>query len=302
MLSLPTLGVLAYPQIDPVFLDLGIVQLRWYGLAYVAGILCGWLYGRYLAGNPRLWPGGVSPITKLDIDDFILYVTLGIVLGGRLGSVFFYDFARYAADPLAVFRVWEGGMSFHGGLIGVTVAILIFCRVRKVPLWSLVDVVSAAVPFGLFFGRIANFINGELWGAPSTVPWAMVFPDAGPLPRHPSQLYEAALEGILLWIILRIATHGFKMFKRPRFTGGLFIFCYGCARIFVEFFRMPDVQLGYLYGGWLTMGMVLSIPMLLVGIWAMATARKTSYAPVDAPRDADDASDPRSSKAGPARP
>ncbi|MEX6505747.1 prolipoprotein diacylglyceryl transferase [Jiella sp. M17.18] len=279
MLSLQTLGLLTYPQIDPVFLDLGFVQLRWYGLAYVAGILCGWLYARYLVGNRRLWPNGVSPITKLEIDDFILYITLGIVLGGRLGSVFFYDFPRYEANPLAVFYVWEGGMSFHGGLIGVTIAMLLFCRVRNVPFWSLIDVVAAAVPFGLFFGRIANFINGELWGAPSNVPWAMVFPDAGPLPRHPSQLYEAALEGIVLWIILRIATHGFKMFKRPRFTAGLFIFFYGCARIFAEFFRMPDVQLGYLYGGWVTMGMVLSFPMLLVGIWAMATAKRRVYEP-----------------------
>ena len=279
MLPLSTLGVLTYPQIDPIFLDLGFIQLRWYGLAYVAGILCGWLYARHLVSSRRLWPNGVSPITKLQIDDFIVYVTLGIVLGGRLGSVFFYDFPRYAADPWAVFYVWEGGMSFHGGLIGVTIAILLFCRVNRVPLWSLVDVVAASVPFGLFFGRIANFINGELWGAPTTVPWAMVFPDAGPLPRHPSQLYEAGLEGIVLWIILRIATHRFKMFRKPRFTGSLFIFCYGCARIFSECFRMPDVQLGYLYGGWLTMGMVLSFPMLLVGIWGMWAAKPRAYEP-----------------------
>ncbi|HEY9056404.1 MAG TPA: prolipoprotein diacylglyceryl transferase [Aurantimonas sp.] len=280
MLSLPTLGVLTFPQIDPVFLDLGPIQLRWYGLSYVAGILCGWLYGRYLAGNSKLWPNGISPITKLQIDDMILYLTLGIVVGGRLGSVFFYDFERYAADPLAILRVWEGGMAFHGGLIGVVVALLIFCRVHKVPVWSLIDVVAASVPFGLFFGRIANFINGELWGAPTSVAWAMVFPDApDALPRHPSQLYEAALEGVVLWLILRIATHHFKMLGRPRFVGGLFLFGYGCARIFVEFFRMPDVQLGYLYGGWLTMGMVLSIPMLLIGIWGMVTAKPRAYEP-----------------------
>ncbi|UIJ72978.1 prolipoprotein diacylglyceryl transferase [Aurantimonas sp. HBX-1] len=279
MLTLPFFGVLTYPQVDPIFLDLGLIQLRWYGLSYVAGILCGWLYGRYLAGNPRLWANGVSPFTKTDIDDFILYITIGIVIGGRLGSVLFYDFARYAEDPLAIFRVWEGGMAFHGGLLGVVVAIAVFCRVRRVPLWSLTDVVAASVPFGLFFGRIANFINGELWGAPSTVPWAMVFPDGGPLPRHPSQLYEALLEGVVLFLVLRIATHRFKTLQRPRFTAGLFIFGYGCARIFVEFFRMPDVQLGYLYGGWVTMGMVLSFPMLLVGIWAMASAKPRAYAP-----------------------
>ena len=283
MLTFPTLGVLTYPQIDPIFLDLGFIQFRWYGLAYVAGILCGWLYGRHLAGNSKLWPNGVSPITKTNIDDFILYITLGIVLGGRLGSVFFYDFERYAQNPLDIFKVWEGGMSFHGGLIGVVVGILLFCRQYKVPLFSLIDVVAASVPFGLFFGRIANFINGELWGAPTSMPWAMVFPTApDALPRHPSQLYEAALEGLLLWLILRIATHHFKMFRRPRFTGALFIFFYGCARIFVEFFRVPDVQLGYLAFGWVTMGMVLSVPMLLVGIWGVATAKPRSYAPLAA--------------------
>lgn len=278
MLTFPTLGVLTYPQIDPVFLDLGFIQFRWYGLAYIVGILCGWLYGRHLAGNSRLWPNGVSPITKTNIDDLILYITLGIVLGGRLGYALFYDFERYAAAPLEIFKVWDGGMSFHGGMIGVVLAILVFCRQYNLPLFSLIDVVAASVPFGLFFGRIANFINGELWGAPTTVPWAMVFPDApDALPRHPSQLYEAALEGIVLWLILRIVTHRFAMFRRPRFTGAVFIFFYGCARIFIEFFRMPDAQLGYLYGGWLTMGMVLSAPMLIVGIWGMATAKPRSY-------------------------
>ncbi|MBO0664031.1 prolipoprotein diacylglyceryl transferase [Jiella sp. MQZ9-1] len=280
MLPLSTFGVLAYPHIDPVFLSIGPVQLHWYGLAYVAGILLGWLYGRHLVSNRKLWPNGVSPITKLEIDDAILYLTLGIVLGGRLGYVIFYDPAVYLAHPLQVFSVWDGGMAFHGGLVGVTVAIILFCKQRGVPFFSLIDVVAAAVPFGLFFGRIANFINGELWGSPSNMPWAMVFPTGGPMPRHPSQLYEAALEGILLWIILRIATHVFKSFGRPRLTAGIFILCYGIFRIMVEaFWRMPDKQLGYLYGGWLTMGMVLSIPMLLVGLWAIATAKPKTYEP-----------------------
>ncbi|MDY8110088.1 prolipoprotein diacylglyceryl transferase [Fulvimarina sp. 2208YS6-2-32] len=278
MIPLTTLGVVAYPQIDPVFLDLGVIQLRWYGLAYVVGILCGWLYGRSIVANPRLWPDRVSPITKTEVDDFILYITLGVVLGGRLGSVLFYDFERYLADPMAVFRVWEGGMAFHGGLIGVVVAVLVFCRVYRVPLWSMFDVAAVCVPFGLFFGRIANFINGELWGAPTSVAWAMVFPDAGPEPRHPSQLYEAVLEGLVLFLILRIATHRFGMLKRPRFVAGLFLTGYASARIFVEFFRMPDAHLGYLYGGWLTMGMTLSIPMLLIGLWAMAFSKYHSYA------------------------
>ncbi|KAA0972655.1 prolipoprotein diacylglyceryl transferase [Aureimonas fodinaquatilis] len=274
MQSMTFLSLMTYPQIDPVFLQIGPVALRWYGLAYVAGILCGWLYGRSLVGNGKLWPGGVSPITKSDIDDFIFWITIGIVAGGRIGHILFYDFARIVADPFSALRVWEGGMSFHGGLIGVTIAMLLFARSRKLPIFSLVDVVAASVPFGLFFGRIANFINSELWGAPSNVPWAMVFPNGGPLPRHPSQLYEAALEGILIFIILRIMTHSFHALGRPRLVSGTFILLYGCARIFVEFFRMPDIQLGYLLGtDWLTMGMVLSVPMVLIGLWAILTAK-----------------------------
>ncbi len=280
MLTLTTLGVLAYPNIDPVFLELGPIQLRWYGLAYVAGILCGWLYGRYLVGKASLWPGGGAPMTKTDIDDFILYITLGIVLGGRIGSILFYDFGKYVEDPLAIVRLWEGGMSFHGGLIGVVVAMFLFARWHKVPLWPLIDVVAASVPFGLFFGRIANFINGELWGAPTSVPWAMVFPTADEQPRHPSQLYEAALEGIVLFLVLRFMTHRMKALGRPRLVGAVFIGGYGLARIFVEFFRMPDVQLGYLLGtGWLTMGMVLSLPMLLIAAWGIATAKPRAYPP-----------------------
>ena len=286
MLPQATLGVLAYPAIDPVFLQIGPIALRWYGLAYVAGILCGWMYGRHLVSTPRLWPNGVSPITKTQIDDFIVWITIGIVAGGRIGSILFYDFARIAADPLSAFRVWEGGMSFHGGLIGVTIAMILFCRTQKVPFFSLVDVVAASVPFGLFFGRIANFINGELWGAPTNVPWAMVFPTGGPEPRHPSQLYEAALEGIVLFVVLLVMTHGFRALGRPRLVAGAFIFLYGCARIFVEFFRMPDAQLGYLLGtNWVTMGMILCVPMLAIGLWAMLTARPHAY-PAPEPAEA----------------
>ncbi|WP_185983507.1 prolipoprotein diacylglyceryl transferase [Aureimonas mangrovi] len=280
MSTLSFAGVLAYPAIDPVLLQIGPLAIRWYGLAYVAGILCGWLYGRALASNGKLWPGGVSPISKTDVDDFIVWITAGIVLGGRIGSILFYDFDRWLADPLSLFRLWEGGMSFHGGLIGVTIAMLLFARNRKVPAFGLIDIVAASVPFGLFFGRIANFINGELWGAPTSVPWAMVFPGAGPEPRHPSQLYEAALEGILLFIVLRIFTHGLKSLHRPRLTGGVFILGYGLARIFVEFYRLPDAHIGYLLGtSWLTMGMVLSLPMVIVGLWAVTTARPTTQTP-----------------------
>ncbi|WP_152046042.1 prolipoprotein diacylglyceryl transferase [Aureimonas psammosilenae] len=279
MISIPAAGLLTYPQIDPVFLQIGPVALHWYGLAYVAGILCGWLYGRHLVSNKRLWPNGVSPITPENIDDFIVWITFGIILGGRIGSVLFYDFDRYLANPLAIFAVWEGGMSFHGGLVGVVVAMIGFAWKSRVPLFSLIDVVAASVPFGLFFGRVANFVNGELWGAPTNVPWAMIFPTGGEIPRHPSQLYEALLEGIVLWLILRVATHHFKMFKRPRFVGALFIGLYGAMRIFVEFFRMPDAQLGYLYGtDWFTRGMELSVPMLLVAAWGLATAKPRAYA------------------------
>ena len=283
MSALASLSVLAYPNIDPVFLQIGPIALRWYGLAYVAGILCGWGYGRYLVGAARLWPNGVSPITKTDIDDFVLWITGGILIGGRLGSILFYSFERIRADPFEALRIWDGGMSFHGGLAGVVIAILLFARRHRVPLLSLIDVVAASVPFGLFFGRIANFINGELWGAPTDVPWAMVFPKAGDVPRHPSQLYEAALEGIALWLLLRLLTHTFKAFGRPRLTGGVFLLGYAAARIFVEFYRLPDADIGYLYGGWLTMGMVLSVPMVLVGLWAVFTARPKTYGPRMAP-------------------
>jgi phosphatidylglycerol:prolipoprotein diacylglycerol transferase len=176
-------------------------------------------------------------------------------------------------------RIWEGGMSFHGGLIGVVVAMALFAWRHRVPLWSLIDVVAASVPFGLFFGRIANFINGELWGAPTNVAWAMVFPTGGPEPRHPSQLYEAALEGIVLFLVLRLLTHHYKMLRRPRFVGSVFLGLYALARIAVEFVRMPDAQIGYLLGGWLTMGMVLSLPMIAIALWGIATARETVYVP-----------------------
>ncbi|MBC8129088.1 MAG: prolipoprotein diacylglyceryl transferase [Rhizobiaceae bacterium] len=279
MITTAPFGVLAFPNIDPVFLEIGPIALHWYGLAYVAGILCGWLYGRALVSNPELWPNGVSPITKLQIDDFILWITAGIILGGRIGSILFYDFHRYSVDPLAAFRVWEGGMSFHGGLIGVVIAVALFTWKNRLPLWSLIDVVAVSVPFGLLFGRLANFINSELWGAPTTVPWAFVFPNGGPEPRHPTQLYEGLLEGVLLWLVLRLLTHRYKMFRRPRFVGSVFLAGYAMARIFVEFFRVPDVQLGYLYGGWLTMGMVLSLPMVVVAAWGMWAARETVYGP-----------------------
>lgn len=280
MSTLPFLGVLAYPNIDPIAVQLGPLAIRWYGLAYVAGILCGWLSGRYLAGNAKLWPGAVSPISKDDVDDYILWITGGIVIGGRLGSIIFYDFDTWLSDPVSLFRVWEGGMSFHGGLIGVVIATLLFARQRKVPLWSFGDMVAASVPFGLFFGRLANFVNAELYGAPSNVAWAMVFPGAGPEPRHPSQLYQAGLEGIALFVILYLAIHRFDALHRPRLTIGLFLVFYAAARIFSEFFRLPDAHIGYLLDtSWLTMGMVLSVPMAVLGALCIASAKPRAAPP-----------------------
>ena len=263
---------LPFPNIDPVILQLGPLAIRWYSLAYIGGIVLGWLYARRLVRDDRLWPGK-APVSVTDLDDFILWATIGIIVGGRLGFVLFYDLALYLEEPARIFKTWQGGMSFHGGLIGTTIAMFAFAWRRKLPVWSLIDIVSAVVPIGLFFGRIANFINSELWGRPADVPWAVVFPTGGDIPRHPSQLYEAALEGLVLFLVLRVCTHRLLKLRSPRFVTGVFIAGYGLARIFVEFFREPDVQLGYLYGGWLTMGMILSVPMVLLGVVLVLSAK-----------------------------
>lgn len=263
--------VIAFPAIDPVAFALGPLQVRWYGLAYFIGILLGWWYVRRLVSDVRLWGGRPAPLTLEHVDDLLLWMTLGIVIGGRLGNVLFYSPGVYLADPLAVLRIWEGGMAFHGGLIGTIVAMILFGWRRRVPVLALLDVTAAATPIGLFFGRIANFVNGELYGRPADVPWAMVFPQGGPLPRHPSQLYEAALEGVLLFLVLRLLTHGSGSLRRPGLTGGAFVASYGLCRIFVEFFREPDPVSEQL-AGFLTMGMALSIPMVLVGVVAIGLA------------------------------
>ncbi len=260
-----------FPAIDPVAISIGPLSVRWYGLAYFAGILIGWWYARRLVSNENLWGGRPAPITTAEIDDFPLWLVAGIVLGGRVGYALFYQQGHFVDDPLALLRLWEGGMSFHGGLAGTILAMAIFSLVKKIPMLSLFDIAAASVPFGLFFGRIANFINGELWGRPTDLPWAVVFPNGGALARHPSQLYEAALEGILLFVLLRILTHHFGSLRRPGLTGGTFIAGYGIARILIEFVREPDPQLGFLAGS-LTMGMLLSIPMVVVGIAAMVLA------------------------------
>ncbi len=269
------LSILTFPAIDPVAFSIGPLAIHWYGLAYVCGIMLGWVVARAMVRNEKLWPAGTPPCTAAHLDDFLVWVAIGIVLGGRLGYILFYDLPSVIADPLRAIEVWNGGMSFHGGFAGATLAMILFARRHAIPIWSLFDIVASVAPIGIFFGRIANFVNGELWGRPSDVAWAMVFPTGGPFPRHPSQLYEALLEGLLMFVLLQIIGRagGFRM--RGLVTG-CFVSLYAVARIAVEFFREPDPQLGYLAGGWLTMGMLLSLPMLAVGLWALWRARRTA--------------------------
>ncbi|MEP9396578.1 prolipoprotein diacylglyceryl transferase [Mesorhizobium sp. KR2-14] len=277
-LALP-LAALPFPNIDPVIVQIGPLAIHWYGVAYIVGILFAWWYGKRLVTNPRLWPDGRLPMKPEDLDDFIVWAAAGVVLGGRIGYVLFYDLARYMEHPLDIFAVWQGGMSFHGGFLGTVLAIILFARSRGISVWTMFDVIAAGVPVALGLVRLTNFINSELWGRPTDVPWAIEFPTGGPFTRHPSQLYEAALEGLVLFLVLRILTHSFLKLKSPGFVSGAFVAGYGASRIFVEFFREPDQQIGYLFGGWLTMGMVLSVPMVLIGIWAMLRAKPVNTAP-----------------------
>jgi phosphatidylglycerol:prolipoprotein diacylglycerol transferase len=267
--------VLPFPNFDPVLISIGPFAIRWYALAYVAGILAGWWLARRIAGTKELWSGR-TPISAVDVDDVIVWCALGIVLGGRLGYVLFYQPAYYAAHPLEIFVLWRGGMSFHGGFIGTVLALVLFAWRRRIPVLSMLDLAAIVTPIGLFLGRLANFVNGELWGRPADVPWAVVFPHAGPLPRHPSQLYEAALEGILLFLILYFAMHRGAL-ARPGLIGGLFVGGYGVMRILGELFREPDAQLGFLAGG-LTMGMLLSLPMVAIGLAAIVYASRRAPA------------------------
>jgi phosphatidylglycerol:prolipoprotein diacylglycerol transferase len=260
---------LPFPNIDPVLIQLGPFAIRWYALAYIVGILLGWLYARAIIRNEKLW-GGPAPLTVAEYDDFIVWVTLGIILGGRLGYVLFYNPGYFAEHPLEALQLWKGGMSFHGGFAGCIAAVVLFARKRGIPVLSLGDITCAVGPIGLLLGRLANFINGELWGRAADVPWAMVFPGGGPLPRHPSQLYEAALEGVLLFVVLALLVRGGAL-KRPGFIIGAFAVGYAVARAFCELFREPDAQLGFLWGG-LTMGMLLSLPLLLFGIVLIVVA------------------------------
>jgi phosphatidylglycerol:prolipoprotein diacylglycerol transferase len=255
--------VLPFPDIDPIAVALGPLAIRWYSLAYIVGLIAAWRYCRRLAERP---PNAIDPD---QFDDFLLWATLGVVLGGRLGYVLFYKPAFFLANPLEILVIWQGGMSFHGGAAGVILAIILFARKRGISWLSLGDLVACAVPIGLFLGRLANFVNGELYGRAADVPWAMVFPrDPEQIPRHPSQLYEAGLEGIVLFLLLYLLVRR-GWLDRPGAIGGAFLAGYGLARIIVEFFREPDAHLGFLLG-FTTMGQVLSFPLIIAGVILIA--------------------------------
>lgn len=255
--------MLAYPHFDPIAFSIGPVQVHWYGIAYLAAFLLGWRLARFRAGR--------APWTRLGwsaerVDDMIVWIMLGVILGGRLGYVFFYDLPSFLASPASIFQVWNGGMSFHGGLAGVLLAMFWWSRRQGGAFFDVMDFVAPCVAPGLFFGRIANFINAELWGNVTDQPWGMVFPTGGPLPRHPSQLYEAVLEGLVLFAAVWFYSR--KSRERGR-VSGLFALLYAVFRFLVEFVRQPDVQLGYLAFGWLTMGQILCLPLMAVGLWLL---------------------------------
>ena len=267
-------AVLPFPPVDPIIFEIGPFAVRWYALAYIAGLVFASWYMKRLVSTPRLW-GRVKPsMTVPQVDDFFLWSVLGVVIGGRLGYVLFYKPLHYLANPLEIIRMWDGGMSFHGGFLGVVAVCYIYGRRIGTGLDRMLDLGAASVPVGLGLGRLANFINSELWGRPTDVPWAFVFPlDELQVPRHPSQLYEAVLEGLVLFLAVRIATHRFGALQFAGRASGVFALVYGLSRIFVEFFREPDSFLGY-FAGFITMGMVLSLPLCAVGVWLLLRSRR----------------------------
>lgn len=274
-----SLFAISFPKIDPVAIALGPFVVKWYGLAYMAGLLLGWLYIRHLLTSTSLWRGGKPPFPAEKVDDLLLYMTLGVILGGRLGFVFLYEPGYYLSHPGEILAVWKGGMAFHGALVGCGVACWLFARSQGADPLSVMDLSAAAVPIGLFFGRLANFINGELYGRPTSVPWAMVFPEAvavhdkgAQVPRHPSQLYEAALEGLALFLILRVLTHRLGALARPGMVTGTFLIGYGVFRSFCELFREP--HMGHALNiGPLTAGQFYSGMMILLGFYFLSRSR-----------------------------
>ncbi len=278
---MPILAI-PYPKIEPELLHIwGPFSIKWYGLAYVAGLVLGWLYIKHLLGRNKLWAHDKPPFSREATDDLFIYIAAGVLLGGRLGHVLFYDPAYYLSDPLGILALWKGGMSFHGGLIGATIGAALFARRFKADAWSVFDTCAAAVPIGLLFGRIANFINAELWGRPTGVPWAMVFPtDPAQVERHPSQLYEAFLEGLVLFAALWWLAHRAMALRRPGIVAGAFLLGYGLARSFCELFRQPDD--GHLLTlGPFTAGIIYSLPMIAAGIWMLREAGRRTPAAAD---------------------
>jgi phosphatidylglycerol:prolipoprotein diacylglycerol transferase len=267
------MGPYIFPDIDPVAIQIGPLAIRWYALAYIAGLIGGWQYCLRLATRPP------NVVTPKHIDDFMVWATVGVVLGGRLGFVIFYQPTHYLSNPGEILQVWKGGMSFHGGMLGVILAMVVFARRYGTGFFPLADIVAAATPIGLFFGRIANFINGELWGRATDVPWAVVFPRAGPEPRHPSQLYEAGLEGLVLFAVAALLIHRRDALRRPGLISGVFLVGYGLSRIVVETMRQSDSYIGFLSFG-TTYGQWLSLPMVLYGVYLIWTAQ--SRPPVSA--------------------
>jgi phosphatidylglycerol---prolipoprotein diacylglyceryl transferase len=258
---------LPFPNIDPIAFAIGPIAIRWYALAYLMGVLLGAGYGYLLLANQRLWHRGQPPFPAKDIWDFAFWAMVAIVVGGRAGYVLFYNLTYYLQNPVEIINTLDGGMSYHGGMLGLMLAAILFTRSKGGNWLSSLDLIAAVATIGIFLGRVANFINAELYGAPANVPWAVIFPtDPLGVPRHPSQLYEALLEGLLLFLLIRIATHVFYALRKPGLVAGIFAIGYSLARIAVEFVRLPDAHIGYLYGGWLTQGQLLTLPLLIAGI------------------------------------